>query len=421
MHKKPVLLIFAALCGVYFFSYFHRVAVPGTIFNELQTTFSLSATAVAGLAVIFLYIYGGMQFVAGMIADRFGAARPFLIGGLIMTVASLVFPLSRVPAMLFISRGFLALGCGLLYLSLVKEVDALFGAENFPFFMGILILVGNAGILCATLPFERLTAAVGWRIALFLVGVLSAVALVCATIALIANNRLQRERGNITLHGVGCMLRNIPSFPTVFCGSVNFSVGFLVQAILGKKLLQDCCGMSSATAATYTLLTSLTGAVCVFACGWIARAASTRRPIIIAATALSLTATALLTFFIASGASGGWYVIPFVLYGSAVGASPVFITSMKELNPPENAGTSVGLFNGVVYFLLAMLVNASSMVMDAFGSFAVKTAHAVIYPAVAYRTVFTGCLVLAAVSFLLSFTVRDTFAQTSALGDENQV
>ena len=41
------LAAFAAMALVYFFSYFQRTAVPGTIFNELQTDLGLSAASVA--------------------------------------------------------------------------------------------------------------------------------------------------------------------------------------------------------------------------------------------------------------------------------------------------------------------------------------------------------------------------------------
>ena len=45
------------------------MGVPGTIFNELQSTFSLSATALTGLAAITFLIYGIMQVFAGITAD----------------------------------------------------------------------------------------------------------------------------------------------------------------------------------------------------------------------------------------------------------------------------------------------------------------------------------------------------------------
>ena len=38
-----------AMAGLYFFSFFQRVAIPGAIFNDIQTQFSISATEVTRL------------------------------------------------------------------------------------------------------------------------------------------------------------------------------------------------------------------------------------------------------------------------------------------------------------------------------------------------------------------------------------
>ena len=61
---------FATMGSIYFFSYFQRVGVPGTIFNELQSSFAATAAAVTALSSIYLYIYAGAQLIVGMLADR---------------------------------------------------------------------------------------------------------------------------------------------------------------------------------------------------------------------------------------------------------------------------------------------------------------------------------------------------------------
>jgi len=47
--KRVEIAILVCMLAVYFFSYFQRVAVPGTVFDEIQATFGVTATAVTAL------------------------------------------------------------------------------------------------------------------------------------------------------------------------------------------------------------------------------------------------------------------------------------------------------------------------------------------------------------------------------------
>src|SRR5690349_24511833 len=104
--RRLVRWAFATMAGVYFFAYFHRSAVPGTIFNELQQEWHLSASAIVALGSVALWIYGAMQLVAGILIDRYGGTRMLLIGGTISAVGATLFPLAPTPTWLYTSRAF---------------------------------------------------------------------------------------------------------------------------------------------------------------------------------------------------------------------------------------------------------------------------------------------------------------------------
>ena len=129
--KRRELIMLASMITLYFFSYLQRVAVPGTIFNELQLDFNASAVAITALGALFLYVYGFWQIFAGMLADRFGGLRMLLIGGLLMTVGALVFPLARSLPLLYTTRVLVAFGASFMYISLIKEIDTLFDRRHF--------------------------------------------------------------------------------------------------------------------------------------------------------------------------------------------------------------------------------------------------------------------------------------------------
>lgn len=209
-NKKTIILIFLSINAVYFFAYFQRIAVPGTIFNELQTSFLLSASAVATLGTLYLYIYGGMQFFAGIMADRLGAGRVLITGGALLSAGSILFPLSH----------------------------------------------------------------------------------------------------SLTYH---------------------FAVG--------------------------------------------------------------------------------WFLFGYILLAVSSGASPVYTTSMKELNPAEAAATAVGFLNGICYLSVSLFINLAGFGLDRFRASAIHTSQAVIYPTQAYLTIFIGCLLLAAASCFTSFFIHESYGK----------
>ena len=172
MRRHWVEIVLVALMNVlYAASFFQRVAVPGTIFDQLQSEFALSVTGVVLLGSISLYVYGGLQLPAGLAIDRFGATRVIIVGGVILTLGSIMFPLSRSVSMLYAARSFVGLGASLVYLSVVKEVDNRFSDRDFPMALGVSGFIGYAGGLMGTFPFERSVRAIGWRGSLLWVGV----------------------------------------------------------------------------------------------------------------------------------------------------------------------------------------------------------------------------------------------------------
>ena len=89
-----LLLIFLG-AFFYFLANFHRIAIPGAIFDLLQQELKLSAPYITTFGAIFMYIYAFNQLVIGVMVDRFGGLRVMLTGGIILALGSLLFPLIR--------------------------------------------------------------------------------------------------------------------------------------------------------------------------------------------------------------------------------------------------------------------------------------------------------------------------------------
>ncbi len=409
LSKSSKIAIFFLLTGIYFFSYFHRIAVPGTIFNEIQATFNLSASGVATLGTLCLYIYGFMQFFAGILADAFGALRVLLTGGALLTAGSFAFSLAPEVGTLFASRALVGFGASLIYVCLFKFLHQLFSSRDFPAFLGLALFIGYAGGLFGTLPLERLVYWLSWRLAFVWISGVSFVFLVAA--AILTRYKigfLSQERSSFSGEMMWQVYTNQESFPIIICAVINFAIYFLMQAMLGRKFLQDFASFSSLTATGFTCLMIFVSMSASLLAGFSTRFLNRRKPIMMAATVICLLAVSLLLAGVSGLRLGKLFLLPYLLLGLCSGASLVFSTSVREINPAQAVGTAVGFLNGVCYLSIALLMNLSGWVMDFFAPRRMDSPGSIIYPAGAYRSIFAGCWVLAFISLLVCLRIKET-------------
>lgn len=403
------ILLLLCMCLLYFFSYFQRVAIPGICFDELQRDFKASAAAITTLGSIFLYIYGFAQLFVGVIADRFGGRRTMLTGACILTCASILFPFSHSLTMLYITRAVLAAGASTIFISLVKEIDTLFHPRHFAIWLGAALFVGYSGGLVGTAPFERAVSHYGWRNAMLGAGTLCALALIIAAIVF-RKLRVSRPQSIIsTAIYLGSVFKNRLSYPPIFASAVNFSIYFLFQGAIGKKMLTDCCAVSSAQAASIIFFMMILCMSFASLSGLISRLIGNRRkPIILTCVLLTLATTFLLAVMMQERMDYRLLGGGFLILAIAAAPSPIFISAIKEVNVSQAAATSVGISNCAAYIAVALVITLAGLVMDCFREQACLTSQAVVYPVIAYRLILAGCAGLAAFSACAAFFIRET-------------
>jgi MFS family permease len=95
---------------LYFFANLQRVAIPGSIFNELQTDLNASAKYITALSSMFMYIYAAGQLCAGLLADRYGGERVITFGALLFCLGSILFPFCTSLPLLYFCRFLVGMG-----------------------------------------------------------------------------------------------------------------------------------------------------------------------------------------------------------------------------------------------------------------------------------------------------------------------
>ena len=403
---KKKLFLFLLFNGFYFFSYFHRVAIPGTIFDQLQMEFNLTANQVASLGTIVLGIYGILQFFVGSFMDFFGTNRIFVAGGFLLCAGSIVFSVSHSVFSLYFSRVLVGFGASVAYLGIVKKTDELFGSDFFPVMIGIALFLGYSGGLFATLPFERLVFAFGWRSTLLWMSVVILAVMIIILAIFIRQDQLRHKTNSISLKNIRQTLLNRGSYPVIITASLYFTIYFIFQGIIGKKLLQDTCGISSKIAASFTFVMMASAMFFVLFWGVLVRIIKARKNLMTSLCWISISGCILIIANLIFWKEPMLFFLSFFLFALIGGSGPLTTTLMKEINPAA-IGTSVGFINGICYIFVAVAGNITGFIMNKFSSKAIMTSQAVIYPVSAYTVVAVFCLVLSIIALLFSFRIKE--------------
>ncbi len=396
-------IAFCAMLVIYGLAFFQRTGIPGTIFDELQTEFQLSAFAVTALGSAFVYVYAGMQLVVGLAADSFGGRRTLLFGSVIMCGGAALFPCADSTTVLFASRVLVGFGSSFVYLSIVKEVDTLFAPRHFAGLLGLTLLASYGGNIAATLPFERAVQGYGWRATLLGVAGFSLLAVIVAWSVLRRLRRDDVQRRRVPVTRVWDVLRNRRSRGLLISGLINFPIVFVIQGILGKKFLEDTAGLSSAQAAAFLLVMAVVSGVAAASGGFVLRLTGHRRkPVILFAVSMILLSTSLMLVAVWCRASGRVYLIAYVLLALSILGSPANLATMKEVNRPDAVAVAISVLNTAVYLGVGLAGNLAGAVLDLFAHNAAAGESRIVYPAEAYATLFACLAGLALVSTLVT-------------------
>jgi cyanate permease len=399
-----------SITGLYFFSFFQRVAVPGSIFNNIQTEFALSASDVTRLSAIYLFVYASMQPFAGYLADRFGGIRVVLVSGTLLCLGSILFPLSHGVTGLYLSRALVGLGASTMYLCVVKETDHYFGGKNFAPVFGLLCLLGYSGGLAGTRPFRLLVENLGWRNSCMTAAIATCFILVCTWLLMLKVNRDEVDRKTEHIFkSMGKVFKNRLNYPLLITIPICFTIYLSIQATIGAKFLEDFCGITSLASSGYMFTMMFFTLSTMFFSGFVSKWLGNRRKCFLIFNSASTTLAMLIILTgIIFKLHPSFFLIAFVLSATASGCTAVNAAFMKEINPPGNVAISIGLLNTIVYVMVAVMSQAIGYLLDMFRDKIVITEGAKIYPPSAYITIFAIFLALSAIAFIASLFSRET-------------
>jgi sugar phosphate permease len=402
-------VMWAVPAFLFLIGFFHRAA-PGVIARDLMYAFDATGTTIGRLAATYFYAYAALMIPAGLFIDAFGPRRVLTIGGAVMGLGALMMGAATATPALFTGRLLVGAGASVTFVGTLKIAAAWFPPARFGFLAAVSATVGVLGALVSTLPLAALVERVGWRGALWGVGLVTlAGAVVCL---LVVRDRPPGAAAAAApgfaavVAGMAQVLRNPHTWPPFFAFFCLYTVAGN-QILWMVPYLRDVYGLGLTQAAFYTMATSLALLVAGPLTGFVSDRLLGRRK----AVCLTLSGAQFALWIVFVGTLGALslpavYALLFVM-GLAGGAFVLVWPIGREVNPPHLDGVAVAVVNFGGFLGAALTQGPIGARLDA------RWAGALVdgarrYPIEAYRDGFGVCAAFAAAAVLLCLLMRET-------------
>lgn len=394
---------------LYILACLQRTAIPGAVFDDIQSSMGLLGSQVTGLGSTFLVAYASSQIFAGMLVDRFGAKRMAILGGMLLGVGLCWFSLARSVPELYAARIVSAFGQAFIYLCVVKLCHLLFPPKIFGALVGYSITVGFAGGILGTMPVARASAIFGWRPLFIVVGGMCVASAVVIAVAMRNFHERRRKSGSVTFATLVNLFNERGRFCFMSYNFFVFPAFFVLQSIMGQKFIQDHLGYSAGMASAFTMLLTFGSMAMGFIGGLVMKLFGGRRvPIVRLSAMLPLAVTLGLIAGIRFGWPGWVFLVCFALMSLTNVGTVATSALMSELTDTRTIAFAAAVRNCFPYIGSAIVGVVCGRIFDAFAPSGAIDAGVVHYPGAAYIRILAVIAALVFVGLLLALGIPET-------------
>jgi predicted MFS family arabinose efflux permease len=377
--------------------------LPAIAADVIAQDIAVSQESLAGLTGAYHFAFAAGQIPAGIALDRYGV-RPVALTLLAIITAGTVLAASAGSAGAFLlAQIVLGLGCCGMLLCPMTLAAKLLTPAQFGLWSGLILGVGNAGMLLSSSPMAWLVEGFGWRMGFW---ISAGFALLVAALAVLlvpntphAQNgpymTLRAEAREVLNIGLSARLRGV-----IILAFTSFAAAIAIRGLWGGPWLMNVRGLSRIEAgnALLPLTFALMAGPMFF--GMLDRSLGHRRGLIAAGHVLAGAALLL----IAAGGPGGilalrsgifdlpasFDTLSLFVFGLAISVQPLLFAMGRSAVPPDRAGKALAAVNLSFFSGAAVLQAITGVVAAASGLTAVMA--------------FLGMLLLAASGLFLALT-----------------
>jgi sugar phosphate permease len=365
-----------------------------------------------GLAsAAFFYTYAILQIPGGLLLDRFSPAK-VMAGFYFSALAGVIlFSFAESAGVMVLGRLLMGAGMSCGFIGALKILFLHFSPDRFATISGVVVSVGNLGIVAATTPLVLWAQGLGWRTTFLLVGLFH----LAATLVFVFSSRKKRS-ANAEPSAATAVEQDSPMRmlflvlkdrqARVISGAVFIRYGVLaaVQGLWAGPYLMNAMGCSSVTAGNLLLLLTLGVVIGNPVSGFLSdRIFKARKGIMVVALAgLSLTLAGLA--LVPVGAPIWLLALLFSVFGIFGGTASIPYAHLKELTPPDRSATALTVLN---FFAIV----GAGVFMQGLGALMVLLHPDALLSSGAFRDAFLFCAFFLAVAAGLYAFTRESHEQ----------
>lgn len=377
--SRFAVIIFTVICLAYLFVTFHRVT-PNIIAVDLAKDLSMDAVAIGSMSSIFFFVFGLMQLPSGLLADTLGPRKTtpgfFAVAGL----ACVYFGMTSSVGALMLSRALMGFGVSVIFVCGVKLLSQWFPPDRFAAMNGLYLGMGGIGLILGSGPLAMLCAALGWRQAMIVTGI---VTLAIAALLFVFIFDKPQDKGFAPYQELPPRTRSaldvMKSNLKVICFSwhfwiiavwfcCHFSIHMAFGGVWGGPFLMDVHGMSRVEAGNVINMMGIGMLAGGPLNGWLSdKVFKARKPVMVINSAGMIACFALLAWLGKDFAVWGCYVWFFAIAAFGMGALSIGFASMRDLYGAATTGTASGLLNAFPSFAVSALQPFTGAVLEAAG------------------------------------------------------
>jgi sugar phosphate permease len=407
-------IIFGILGSIYFFAYFHRMALA-VISKDLMSEFNLSASAIGILSSTYFYSYAALQIPVGVFCDTVGPKKTIAVFTLIASLGTVLFGLSYTFLMSMSAWLLVGAGVSATWVSTLKILSCWFKKDEFATFTGVLLAIGNFGAVMASFPLAVMVTMLGWRTLYTFLGILTFfLAILClvivkdspqTSIMKLESAKVERKERHITnvMNGTRLILMNKNFWLMSIWIYIIYGGTVAFQGLWGGLYLMDTYQLSKSEAGTILMMIGLGMIIGSPVIGILSDKILKTRKWILVGWSIGFSMPWII-FMLYSGKLTIviLYILCFII--GFFGCSTVMIyTIIKELFPSEITGIASSIVNIFPFIGTATFQVTIGYLMDLIGQ--VNN----VYPIKAYTLLFTFLTLFVSIAVVTSLFITDTY------------
>ncbi len=353
--------------------------IPGISLDVMAADFHTPPQTLASLTSIYHFAFAASQIPVGAAMDRFGV-RPVSLSLLCGTIiGALASGLATGPESFLFGQFLLGVATSGMLMCPMTLAAKQMSAARFGLWSGIILSIGNVGMLLSASPLAFVVELWGWRAGFWISAGFGAVVAI-AVFLLVPKQPAAQADQTSPLSQMAEVLRIGLSRPLrglIALALVSLAASLVLRGLWGGPWLMEIKGLNRIEAGNVLGLFTLALIIGPALMGLLDRSFGHRRVVLAATHCFAAVVLAVM----AAGAPHyplsellGVTTVPsqvdaalFVLTGLAVSAQPLLYGMTRQLVDAQNAGKALSAINLAFFLGTALVQSASGMVATAYG------------------------------------------------------